>query len=374
MTDLLSTFSDGFPEVSIVIPTYFVGKVLRHVLISVSMLDYPKDRIDVIVVAVPSDEEAYFHVKRVQNEYKLKINFTTIDAPNVDVQRNYGVRLCKHEYVFLVDDDVILHRNVLKRAIQIILSKEKIAAVGYPVMSDNPSLIEKLHYGRYTSITTSTYTVMPCSLFRRSILLKLDLYREDMGPPNTIHEDWELGTRIRKNGYDVILDGGLIMKHVKKTRQKQNLILHKNENEKDVRKSSKIVYLLRMVVNYARQYISKNWWSMLQVLKSNSPIQLLEYLTYVMVPPILLTFLILELKLFVLSLTVILSSVILSNLVKGHYRAFDICHRMVYSLILFVIRVLRSYLFILGFLIARALSREKPTIPHARMPHNSGIA
>ncbi len=347
-TTYMPKIDSALPEVCIVVPTYFAGKVLRDVLASICMLDYPKDKIDVFVVAVPNDEEAYFHVKETEDLYRLKINFLTVNAANVDIQRNYGIRLSKFEHVLLVDDDVVLDKNVLKRAVRIALSNENIAAVVYPVMSDNPSLIEKLHHGRYMGATPNTYTVMPCSLFKRSILLKVGLYREDMGPPLTIHEDWELGSRLRKHGFKIIVDGSVVQKHLNSLRRSFSKTDFNNSTSIDIMTRTRRGVAL--LWSYASSYMQCNSRTFFGVMKSSPLLQQMEYAIYFMMPLIGLGLCFFNLLYALIYVLFLIVGVDIHSYVNGYYRLFGLIKRLTYPIVLTTVRVVRTYLSLLGLL------------------------
>lgn len=322
-------------------------------LASVSMLDYPLGRLSVTVVAVPTDKEAAVYVKEADDE-KLKINLLTIEASNVDVQRNYGLKQCKNEYVLVVDDDVILNRSVLKKGLQTLLTEHKIAAVGYPLASGSRLLGEELHHGRIQGILTTTPTVMPCSLFRKSALLKTGFYREDMGPPVSIHEDWELGSRIRKCGFILMLDGTLVNKHSQVIRKPVSSTLGA-EPQKILSRRQSAFYLktkvsrgLSALKSYINSYLNGHYKTFFWVMNSSSLSQRLEYTLYFVLPLIgvCLGFVnLLYLLIYVLSIVVAID---LHSLIKRYYSAFSFKKRLAYPLLIVAIRVFRTYLSLLG--------------------------
>ena len=174
--------------------------------------------------------------------------------------------------------------------------------------------------------------------------MKLGLYREDMGPPYTIHEDWELGSRIRRHGYKLIVDGTLKQIHLED--QGDNTISNGKDN--GVRRGKS----LHGILNYARQYVNKHWWSMYQVLRISPLSQRLEYTWYIISPILLLTLLLIHEYIYAVMLVTITFIVmeLVNNVVKGYYRVFGITQRIAYPVITYIARNVRAYLFLAGLI------------------------
>jgi len=335
------------PHVCIVIPTFYAGQALKLVLHSIAELDYPRDRISTTVVADTNDDEAKKYVNEVKETGTLNVDLKLLETPNADIERNYGLRHSPDRFVMLVDDDTLLEKNCLKKALEIILSDQHIAAVAFPAMPKYPRIDEKLNYGRFIGAQTSVNAVSPCTLFRMDALEEVGFYREDMGPPNSIHEDWELGSRLEKHGYRVVIDGTVVLNHVydltdrKKDPQKFHL------DKKDV-KYMGLRSPISKSINYVKGYATKHWWSMLQVLKVSPLSQLLEYVFYFM-NPILLLILILNNRFYSSTYFVsIFVLIIFWSFFKGHYKTYGYNDRFGYPIILFVVRSVRTYAFIIG--------------------------
>jgi len=261
------------PSICIVVTTFYAGGVLATTLESVSSLRYPKNKIQVMVVRVPDDEEAAVHVHRHDGNLRL----FSVNDDNADVRRNYGARQCESDLVLALDDDIVVDENLLVRSVGIMSKNFRIAAIAYPTLSTSFGLAEKLNHGRFLGAVVQANTVSPCTLFRRAVLEKVGFYREDMGPPCSIHEDWELGSRLRKNGFGVVFDGNLTMKHLHEATIVRGGV---TEGGVDARSemNPKPLALAKMVWEYAQSYRKRHWWSMFQVLAASPRAQLAEYM------------------------------------------------------------------------------------------------
>lgn len=335
------------PHVSIVIPTFYAGQALKLVLDSIAELDYPRDRISTTVVAVPNDDEAKKYLNEVKETGTLNVDLKLLETPNADIKRNYGLRHSPDRFVLLVDDDTLLDKNCLKRALEIISSDPHIAAVAFPAMPKYPRLNEKLSPGRYIGTQTSVNAVSPCTLFRMDALEEVGFYREDMGPPISIHEDWELGSRLKKHAYRVVIDGTFVLNHVcdltERKKDFQKFHIDKNDVEYMGLGSS-----ISKSINYVKGYATKRWWSMLQVFKASPLSQILEYVFYFMNPILLLTLILSNWFYSLIYFTSIFVLLIFWNFFKGYYKTYSYTDRFGYSIILFVVRSVRTYAFLIG--------------------------
>jgi cellulose synthase/poly-beta-1,6-N-acetylglucosamine synthase-like glycosyltransferase len=352
---------DDLPKVSLVTATHFAGELLGRVLRSIAELDYPHESIEVIIVSTASDEEASLHVERFKKTCSSTVKSATVHEDNADKKRNFGIRLSDSDYVSVTDDDIILNKSMVRRALAIMSSQEAVAAVAYPAISEHPSLLERIHQGRFLGTTARAYALMPCTFFKRKALLEVGLYREDMGPPDTIHEDWELGSRLSKRGYKVIVDGTTPSQHLGKLAKRKRHNPGRVENTRKVKAST----LARSALQYARQYLDRNSWSMFQALKVGPAAQLLEYALYLLTPTSFLILLALNVYWALVFLVAAITTSIISGLLKGYYRAFSLRERISYWLLLLSIRTVRAHLFLIGTL-------KRSLIPHSTRKRGIG--
>ena len=338
------------PPICIVIGTYFRAESLVKVLDSILALNYPKELIEVVIVVDPHDEEALNVIKRfMSNGSNVRFRTVTLDINSANRGRNLGIMECDSEVVAVVDDDVVLHPETVNVALRH-LRDEKVAAVGFPAISVSRPLGERLHHRRFLGLkAVEVFTVMPLTFFRRSVLLKVGLYREDMGPPLTIHEDWELGSRIRRYGYKVIASGELRMLHLveQPPSKGEGTALAQHKRSTLVHKLGDVI---RSVVRYARAYVDKHWWSFFQVLRVSPLSQKLEYVSYYLIPPAAVLLLVLDVFWFLAFLLATLTLVEVYSFVRGYYRVLSIWERLAYPPILVLARVTRSYLALAGLL------------------------
>ena len=111
---------ESIPFVSIVIPTTGNVKFIKGLVESVSKLDYPKDKFELILIGDEETELLSLNSKRAK-EYGIK---TTVkyEPFAAGKKRNIGVELAKGEIIAFTDDDTILKEDWIKKCI---IDKEK---------------------------------------------------------------------------------------------------------------------------------------------------------------------------------------------------------------------------------------------------------
>jgi len=339
----------GNLPICVAIRTYFRAETLAKVLDSILALNYPKELIEIILAVDSHDTGAL----KVVEEFKakgLRLEAIILDVNSATRGWNLGIVSCNSEIVMVLPDDIILHPEVINTALRY-LNNIKVVAIGFPAISISPSLGEKLHHWRFIgSKTVEASTIPPVVFFKKSMLMKMGLYREDMGPPLTIHEDWELGSRIRRHGYKVLISGELKMLHIE-----EHVSSKKDDNIAIARHrwsalTHKFVSYIKHLVHYSKAYVNKHWWSFFQVLKVSPSSQKLEYVAYYAIPLTAILLLAVNTFWFLTFLLAVLALIEVHSLARGYYRVLSVRERLAYPVILVLARIFRSYLALAGLL------------------------
>ena len=337
-------------KVSIAIPTYFRPKYLELLLSSIKKLNYDLSRVEVIVVRHPDDKEALQVINSFLKQNR-GIEVKILDTPkdSVSVMRNIGIKSASSNIVILTDDDIVLNPNTIKRAIHF-LREPGVVAVGFPALTPRPTLQEKLHHGRFLGIIArKVNTTMPVTAFKKDILIKyIGLYREDMGPPHTIHEDWELGSRIRSKGYEIIVDGLTPQIHKPFIGSKKDYL--SKSKTKNSNKVKSILRLLTKVSIYISAYLNKNWQTLFIVLRNSPLSQKLEYMFYLSAPWIFIILFMVNISYALGYIVLIPTITIFYSFYKKYYKMFKLLERITYPIILLTIRIIRTNLAAMGYL------------------------
>ena len=107
---------ENIPFVSIVIPTTGNVKFIKGLVESVSKLDYPKDKFELILIGDEETKLLSLNSKRAK-EYGIK---TTVkyEPFAAGKKRNIGVELAKGEIIAFTDDDTILKEDWISNAVR----------------------------------------------------------------------------------------------------------------------------------------------------------------------------------------------------------------------------------------------------------------
>lgn len=195
-----------FPSVCIIIPTRNRFKSLSETLSSLEGLDYPKNKIEIVIIDNASDQKIkHQKVKIIRNETNNGF------APAL----NQGIKVTQSKYLWITNDDVLFDRKCLFELIKLAESNEKIGVVaGKMFFRDNPKRMAFsgfrvnfwLGYHPYDSsgknaVRDIDVATGGCMLIKRSILGKVGLFDEKYF---FCGEDYDFCFRTRYAGYKVM--------------------------------------------------------------------------------------------------------------------------------------------------------------------------
>ena len=136
--------------------------------------------------------------------------------------RNYGARHARGQVLFFVDADVVVPNDAIRRIQTILDCHEEIAAVfgSYDAAPAAPGLISQyrnlLHHFVHQNGKAEASTFWAgCGAVRRAAFERVGGFDEQRFPRPSI-EDIELGYRLRRAGYRILLDKSLQSMHLKR--------------------------------------------------------------------------------------------------------------------------------------------------------------
>ena len=204
------------PTVAVVVPLYNEGKSIYDTIISLVRLDYPPDKLSVIIVDDCSTDDSYEWACKAASECA---NVTVLRNPyNMGKRKgiNHAVRRATSEVIVSVDSDVIVHPRALRELVARFVSPD-IVAVGGRIHVSNPNdnWLTKLQTIKYyfgqehlKNLERSLRSVMCLSgcltAYRRHVLIELEPILENrniLGVPIKYGEDRFLTRQIVKAGY-----------------------------------------------------------------------------------------------------------------------------------------------------------------------------
>ncbi|HME45934.1 MAG TPA: glycosyltransferase [Syntrophorhabdales bacterium] len=134
------------PSVSIVIPVYNEGPLVRDSILSVANGSYPRDRLQVIVVDDGSTDDTWQYIQRAVHEAKIEV--LTIRNPENRGKRDAlhrGFGKATGEVWITVDSDSVVEPDALENGVSALVHDPKIGCVAgsVKVLNRNDSLITR---------------------------------------------------------------------------------------------------------------------------------------------------------------------------------------------------------------------------------------
>ena len=203
-----------YPSVTVAIPVWNEEKSVIGTVKSVLDLDYPANKLTVMVVNDCSTDGTQQLVEDfIAHEYKGDVSLQLINhAKNGGKGKAINTALSKtnDEYFVCLDADSFIQPQALKEMLPHIQPDENIASVlPYMHISKFKGLIYRLQYIEYMvnfflkkllgAIDCIHVTPGPFALYRTNILKQLDGFSED-----NLTEDLEMALRLQKHQYKIV--------------------------------------------------------------------------------------------------------------------------------------------------------------------------
>lgn len=203
------------PLVSIIIPVYNAAQDLYRCLEAVKSSSYPS--YEVIVVDDASTDRTA-EVARGNGASVLQL--PTQSGPAA--ARNYGAKKAKGDILLFVDSDVLIKQETIALVVKDFSKYPEIGAL-FGSYDDNPaeenfvSQYKNLlhHFVHQISRTEAVTFWAGCGAVRKKVFYAVGGFDKDKYSRPCI-EDIELGYRLKKMGYRILLDKDLQVKHLKK--------------------------------------------------------------------------------------------------------------------------------------------------------------
>jgi len=230
------------PLVSIIIPAHNEEKSIGGCLTSLLQLDYPKEKLDIVVIDDGSTDRTKDEAKKFESS---GVRVYTQKNAGKGAALNHGIKLAKGEFIITMDADSYVMPKTLKQLLAFFKEDEEVAAVT-PAIKIKPSnnLLVELQRIEYLMIIFSRkllsfidavpVTPGPFSMFRASVFKKIGGFDE-----HNLVEDQEIALRLQKYHFKI------------KSSIKAEVYTEPPENLKD---------LLRQRVRWQRGGV-RNYWN-----------------------------------------------------------------------------------------------------------------
>ncbi len=209
-----------YPHVSIIFPNYNGGKEPLECLSSIRKLNYPKNRLEIIIIDNNSNDgsdikiqKKYSSVKLIKNEENLGF----AKAVNIGIKKSHG------HYVFITNDDIVFEKNSLKILVNDLSKDQSIGLIGGKIYhKKNPKKIISSGYmmnkwagniypAPEPDLLKEPDWIQGCALLiSKKLLLKSGLLDDNF---NHYFEDFDLCLRVKKLGFKIVYQPEAVFWH-----------------------------------------------------------------------------------------------------------------------------------------------------------------
>jgi len=232
------------PLVSVIVLNYNGKDVLEECIIALLNSNYPK--MEVIVVDNGSTDESYMIAKKYEPQVKLIRSLRNL---GYSAGNNLGIRVAKGEYIFLVNNDAIIHTDCICELVKVASSDPRIGILGCKVYYKGTRIIQhaggKLDlsatylphigifeedYGQYGENSDVDYVAGVAMMIKREVIDKIGLLDECYF---AYWEDVDYCFRARKAGFRIVYVPKAIVEHFEGFSWKKRSSLQKFLNERN---------------------------------------------------------------------------------------------------------------------------------------------
>src|SRR3989344_2152428 len=126
---------NDYPKVSIIFPNYNGGNEPLECLESIRKLNYPKDKIEVIVIDNNSTDGSDLKIKEKFKEVHLVKNKKNLGFAKAI---NQGIKRARGDYIFVGNDDLVFEQNSLKNLVDFSLKNPRVGILGGKIFFKGP--------------------------------------------------------------------------------------------------------------------------------------------------------------------------------------------------------------------------------------------
>ena len=207
------------PFISLLIANYNGKDILDICLPSLKELNYPKNRYEIIVVDNNSTDGSIQFLKKKHPNVKVVQNKKNLGY----VGLNNGLKKCKGEYIYFLNNDITLEKDCLNYLVEEIQTNKDIALVvprlvnyyNRKSISGGTWVSRTMYCGHHIPNDSKEVKEIPymgCGIIRKSVI---EAYGYLFDPDYFIYaEDFDLGLRIRLLGMKTMMVKKAICYHM----------------------------------------------------------------------------------------------------------------------------------------------------------------
>ncbi|MFH1608610.1 MAG: glycosyltransferase family 2 protein [Patescibacteria group bacterium] len=192
--------------VTVIIPCYNAGSTITGTIDSLLNLDYPKDKLKLIIIDDGSKDDTWEVIQKYKEAENIKIFHKENGGKYTAL--NVGLEITETPFVGCLDPDSFVDSQALKRIMSYFEDKETMA-VAPSILVDSPkNILQGAQKAEYDMAVYNKKMLAflggihvapgPFSIFRKKVF-------EDLGPYRRAHntEDQEIALRMQENYYKI---------------------------------------------------------------------------------------------------------------------------------------------------------------------------
>lgn len=182
-------------SITVIIPAYNEAPFIGHAIASVKAQDYPRDKVNIVVVDNGSTDNTADIAKKAD---AAVINFP---KGKVGAVRNCGVENSESDIVAFIDADCIAGPHWLSEPVSLLEDLSIGAVGGIYLLPESPTWVERAFVGYPDPKNMEAHSLPGGSIvMRRETFLKIGRFNETLSAA----EDDEISKRIRSHGYQIL--------------------------------------------------------------------------------------------------------------------------------------------------------------------------
>lgn len=193
------------PQLSVLIPAYNEEEYIEKTITSVLNADYPKDRLEVIVVDDGSKDRTYEIVKSIRDK---RVRLYKRPNSGKAASLNFGIEKAHGELIAVLDADSHIEEKTILKMLPLFEDGEVAAVTAAVKVRKSSSIIREFQRMEYlfiifvrkllSFIDAVPVTPGPFSVYRSAVLRKIGGFDED-----NLVEDHEIALRIQSHNYKI---------------------------------------------------------------------------------------------------------------------------------------------------------------------------
>lgn len=198
-----------FPPISIIVPAYNEGVVIKDTIQELLRQDYPE--LEIIVVDDGSGDDTY-ELATLAAEGHPNVRVFTKPNSGKAGTLNFGISQARHPFVFCMDADSYLRKDALRMGMRHMNNAKVGAVAGAVLIANQKNMVTRFQTLEYLTglnfyksaqsfIGMVTIVPGPSGLFRKTVIERLGGYQSD-----TFAEDCDLTLRILMAGYSIVYE------------------------------------------------------------------------------------------------------------------------------------------------------------------------